>query len=106
MSDWYQSYDWHEVFKFFVNDLGLPESEVRCHVQKSYSTAPTEYYIQVYGETAISYSSGFFWVPQFFEVQFPGDETLINVLGMTKCQGPWKDEFMKILSNFNKYIRQ
>jgi len=97
---------WHEVFDFFVKELGVPEQEVRCRVQKPYSTAPTEYDIQVYGETAIRYDSGFFWVPQFVEMQRPGDETLISVLGMTKCQGPWKTEFMKILSDFNKYIRQ
>jgi hypothetical protein len=98
--------DWHKVFKFFVNDLGLPESEVRCHVQKSCSTAPTEYYIQVYGETAISYSSGFFWLPQFIEIQKMENKTLICVIGTVRCQGDWKEEFMKILSDFNKFIRQ
>ena len=97
---------WHEIFDFFVKELGVPESEVRCRVQKPYSTAPTEYDIQVYGETAIRYDSGFFWIPQFVKMQKSINETLIVVLGMTKCQGLWKDEFMKILSDFNKYIRQ
>jgi hypothetical protein len=89
-----------------VKELGVPESEVRCRVQKPYSTAPTEYDIQVYGETAIRYDSGFFWIPQFVKMQKSINETLIVVLGMTKCQGLWKDEFMKILPDFNKYIRQ
>lgn len=97
---------WHEIFDFFVKELGVPESEVRCRVQKPYSTAPTEYDIQVYGETAIRYDSGFFWIPQFVKMQKSINETLIVVLGMTKCQGLWKDEFMKILPDFNKYIRQ
>jgi hypothetical protein len=98
--------NWHNVFDFFTKELGIPESEVRCHVQKPYSTAPTEYYIQVYGETAISYSLGFFWLPQFVEIQKAENETLISVIGTVKCQGDWKEEFMKILSDFNKYIRQ
>ena len=96
---------WHEVSDFFVKELGVPEPEVRCQVRKLYSTSPTEYDIQVYGETAISYSSGFFWVPQFIKMPEPDDE-FIRVLGMTKCQENWKDEFMKILPDFNKYIRQ
>lgn len=96
---------WYEVFDFFTKELGIPEREVRCRVQKPYSTAPTEYDILVYDETAIRYDTGFFWVPQFVEIQ-QDDETLIGIFGMTKCQGYWKDEFMKILPNFNKYIRQ
>jgi len=98
--------EWHYVFDFFTKELGVPESEVRCNVRKLYSTAPTEYYIQVYGETAISYSSGFFWLPRFVEIQKTENETLIDVIGTVKCQGDWKEEFMKVLSDFNKYIRQ
>lgn len=96
---------WHEVFDFFVKELGVPESEVRCRVQKLYSTSPSEYDIQIYGEIAISYSSGFFWVPQFIKTPEPEDK-IIGVLCMTKCVENWKDEFMKILPDFNKYIRQ
>ena len=97
---------WHEVFDFFTKELGIPESDVRCLVRKPYSTAPTEYDIQIYGETAISYNTGFFWVPQFAVMQEPDEEPRIVVLGLLKCQGPWKTEFMKILPDFNKYIRQ
>lgn len=96
---------WHEVFNFFTKELGVPESDVRCRVQKPYSTAPNEYDIQIYGETAISYNSGFFWIPMYAEGDRVGDKTLY-VVGMSKCQGPWRKEFMKILPYFNKYIRQ
>ena len=97
---------WSEIFDFLTEELGIPEREVRFLARKPSSAAPPEYEIQIYDETAILYDSGFFWVPQFVEIQRSGDETLIGVLGMTKCQGYWKDEFMKILPNFNKYIRQ
>ena len=99
--------DWHDVFKFFVNDLGVPQSEVCCRVQKPYSISPTEYEIQVYDETVILYDdSGSFWIPNFIEIKTPEGETSIDVLGVIKCKGHWKKEFMKILPTFNKYIRQ